>query len=156
MRFLKSLAICLTMLSSGAVHAADDDIYFTAKLTADEQSAPTYSDASGSAEFWLERETLKLRWKVVFKDLSGPATEAGLYGPENVGGNAGIVVDLAKDGNGLKSPIEGSTVLSDGAFQYLITTRVYVNIHTKKWPAGELRGHVRRTPKDEPPQNVTQ
>lgn len=144
------------MLSIGAARAADDDIYFVAKLTPDEQSAPTYSDASGFAEFWLERETLKLRWKVVFKDLAGPVIEAGLYGPENVGGNAGIVVDLAADGAGLKSPIEGSTVLSDGAFQYLITTRVYVNILTKKWPAGELRGQVRRTPKNEAPTNVTQ
>lgn len=154
MRFMKSLAMCLLVLSATAATAADDDIYFVAKLTPDEESTPTHSPATGAAEFWLERETLKLRWKVVFKDLSGPATEAGLYGPENVGGNAGIVVDLAKEGNGLKSPIEGSTVLSDGAFQYLITTRVYVNIHTKKYPAGELRGQVRRTPKEAP--NVTQ
>jgi hypothetical protein len=135
----------LAAVSASAVRGADDDILFTAKLTPDEQSAPTYSPASGMAEVRLERETLKITWKITYKDLTGPATVAGLYGPENVGANAGMVVDLAA--NGLKSPIEGSAVLSDGVFQYLITGRVYVNIHTAKYPDGELRGQLRRTPK---------
>ncbi|MDX2221302.1 MAG: CHRD domain-containing protein [Rhodospirillaceae bacterium] len=137
-------ALAVAMWLSAA-QAADDDILFTAKLTPDEQSAPTYSPASGVAEVRLERETLKITWKVTYQDLTGPATVAGLYGPENVGANAGMVVDLSP--NGLKSPIEGSAVLSDGTFQYLITGRVYVNIHTAKYPDGELRGQLRRQPK---------
>lgn len=149
MNFLKSLmrsavVACGTLVAILPATAADDDIYFIAKMTPDEESTPTYSPALGTGEFWLERATLKLSWKVTFSDLSGPPTVAGLYGPENVGGNAGLVVDLGV--NGLKSPLQGSVVLSDGAFQYLITTRVYANIHTKKYPEGELRGQVRRTP----------
>ena len=111
-------------------------------LTPDDQSTPTYSPATGYALVWLERETLTLHWKVTYTDLTSPPTIAGLYGPENVGANAGIIVDLAP--GGIASPIEGSTVLTDGKSRYLITSRVYANIHTKKYPNGELRGQLRR------------
>jgi len=139
-----ALAACSVAMAlhAPAARAADDDIVFTATLTDNEQSVPTYSKGSGFAEFRLERKTLKLSWTVTYKDLTSPPVAAGLYGPENVGANAGLVVDLA---NGkLKSPITGSTVLSDGVFQYLITSRVYANIHTQRYPQGELRGQVMR------------
>ncbi len=138
---LSCLTLALCLLAPAAL-AADDDIVFTAMLTDDEQSVPTESTGSGFAELRLERATLKLSWTITYKNLTSPPTAAGLYGPENVGGNAGLVVDLA---NGkLGSPITGSTVLSDGVFQYLITGRVYVNIHTQHYKAGELRGQLRR------------
>jgi hypothetical protein len=138
------LAIATALLCATAPRAgaADDDILFTATLSDDEQSVPTYSPGSGIAEFRLERATMKLSWKVTYQNLTSPPIAAGLYGPENVGANAGQVVDLA---NGrLKSPITGSTTLSDGVFQYLITGRVYVNLHTAKYKDGELRGQLRR------------
>ncbi|MBL8645418.1 MAG: CHRD domain-containing protein [Rhodospirillaceae bacterium] len=136
------LISALLLATAPAAWAAEDDIFFGAALSADEQSAPTESPGSGIAEFRLERDTLRLSWKVTFKDLTSPPIEAGLYGPENVGGNAGLLVDLAP--KGLKSPLEGSVILSDGDFQYLITTRVYVNIMTTTYKDGELRGQVRR------------
>jgi len=135
------LVLAATLVGPTAV-AADDDIVFTATLSDDDESAPTVSPGTGFAEVRLERATLKITWKVTWKDLTSPPTAAGLYGPENVGGTAGLVVDLAN--GSLKSPLAGSTVLSDGVFQYLITGRVYVNIHSKKYPNGELRGQLRR------------
>lgn len=139
---LLAVATGLACAALPRAQAAEDDIIFIATLSDDEQSVPTYSPGSGVAEFRLERATLKLSWKVTYQNLTSPAIAAGLYGPENVGANAGQVVDLA---NGkLKSPITGSTTLSDGVFQYLITGRVYVNIHTTRYKDGELRGHLRR------------
>ncbi len=135
------LVVAATLFCPIAV-AANDDILFTALLSDDDQSTPTVSPGTGFAEVRLERATMKITWKVTYKDLTSPPTAAGLYGPENVGGTAGLVVDLA-NGNP-KSPLAGSMVLSDGVFQYLITGRVYVNIHSKKYPNGELRGQLRR------------
>ena len=136
------LAGLVLMLPAEPARAADDDIVFTATVTADDQSIPTESPGIGQAEVRLERATLKITWNVTYRGLTSAAVSAGLYGPENVGANAGRIVDLAV--NGLKSPLRGSKLLSDGEFQYLITGRVYVNIHTRKYPDGELRGQLRR------------
>jgi hypothetical protein len=138
-------ALAVLTLSRAAIsraESAEDDIIFTANLTPDDQSTPTESPGTGYAELRLERATLKLTWKVTYRGLTSKPIAAGLYGPENVGANAGQVVNLGV--RGLASPIQGSEVLSDGVFQYLITGRVYVNIHTTRYKDGELRGQLRR------------
>jgi hypothetical protein len=137
------LALAITIPAPTA-RAGSNDILFTAELSDDEQSTPTYSKGKGRAEIVLERETLKITWTVTYQDLSSPPVTAGLFGPENVGANAGMLIDFAP--KGLKSPIKGSAVLSDGQLQYLITGRVYVNITSQKWQAGELRGQLSRQP----------
>ena len=132
----------LVFLTISRAESAADDIIFAANLSPDDQSTPTESPATGYAELRLERATLKLTWKVTYRGLTSKPIAAGLYGPENVGANAGQVVNLGA--RGLASPIQGSEVLSDGVFQYLITGRVYVNIHTTRYKDGELRGQLRR------------
>ncbi|NBX40490.1 MAG: CHRD domain-containing protein [Gammaproteobacteria bacterium] len=117
-------------------------MFYVATITDDEQSVPTESPGSGIAEFRLERATLKLSWKITYKGLTSKPISIGLYGPENVGANAGRVVDLGI--NGLSSPIQGSAILSDGVLSYLVTGRTYVNLHTVRYKDGELRGQVRR------------
>ena len=134
-----SLLTCLT-ISHG--ETAQDDILFAGKLTADDQSTPTDSPGEGYAEVRLERATLRILWKITYRGLTSKPIAAGLYGPENVGANAGQIVNLGV--KGLASPMQGSQVLSDGEFQYLITGRVYANIHTARYKDGELRGQLRR------------
>lgn len=143
-RWTFPLLLALVSASFAADHAvaADDDIFYVATITDDEQSVPTESPGSGIAEFRLERATLKLSWKITYKGLTSKPISIGLYGPENVGANAGRVVDLGI--NGLSSPIQGSTILSDGVLSYLVTGRTYVNLHTVRYKDGELRGQVRR------------
>jgi hypothetical protein len=138
-------ALAVLTISQAAIpraESAEDDIIFAANLTPDDQSTPTESPGTGYAEVRLERATLKITWKVTYRGLTSKPIAAGLYGPENVGANAGQVVNLGV--RGLASPIQGSEVLSDGVFQYLITGRVYVNIHTTRYKDGELRGQLRR------------
>jgi len=138
---LLPLAAALASAATPAI-AADDDIIYTAVLSDEDQSTPTYSPGKGYAELRLERATLKLSWRITFQGLTSAPIAAGLYGPENVGANAGQVVDLGT--RGLKSPIVGSTIISDGVVGYLTTGRVYVNIHTTRYRNGELRGQLRR------------
>jgi CHRD domain len=133
-------ALSLLTIVISPLAAASDDILFSADLSADNQSAPIESPGTGHIDLWLERATLRIKWRVTFKDLASPIVEVGLYGPENPGANAGLLIDLGKSG----SPIEGAANLSEGQFQYLITTRVYANILTRQFPDGELRGHLRR------------
>ncbi len=142
-------AACLlalgVVLPGSAVTAAEDDIVFKATLSADDEATATTSPGSGTAEVRLERATLRITWKVTYQGLTSAPIHAALYGPENAGATAGEVVDLAPKGSkGLASPIEGSAVLSDGVFSYLISGRVYVNLSTQRYKSGELRGQLRR------------
>ena len=117
-------------------------IRFRAILSADEQSAPTTSPGIGCAIFVLHRKTLELEWTLTYSGLTSVATAAHVHGPQTPGGNAGVLFDLAPQG--IRSPSSGSVILNDGQLSYLLTGRVYVNVHSARYPAGELRGHVMR------------
>lgn len=117
-------------------------IVFYADLSADEESAETYSPGIGRFECSLERKTLKLTWKVTYQKLTSPVISAAIHGPQSPGAEAGVLIDLG--GKGLISPIEGSAILNEGQLEYLLTDRMYVNILTKRYPVGELRGQLSR------------
>ena len=125
------------------VNAAQEDIHYACNLSADEESAEVYSDGTGVAEFALERETLKLTWKITYEKLSGLALSVGVYGPDRPGGNAGLLINLVDKG-APRSPVVGSKVLNDGELQYFVTGRVYMNIMTSKYKDGELRCQITR------------
>ena len=117
-------------------------IRFRALLSADEQTVTTESPGVGCALFVLDRPTLRISWTVTYKDLTSAAVAAHVHGPQGVGSNAGVLWDLAPEG--MKSPLTGSIVLNDGQLEYLLTDRVYVNLHSRRYPEGELRGQIRR------------
>jgi hypothetical protein len=138
---LIAIGLGLAMGHIDTAAAAEDDILFAADLSPDEEPAVVESAAKGHIDLWLERATLKITWHVTFNGLSSALVSAALHGPENPGANAGVLVDFHAKGN---TALDGSAVLTDGQFQYLITTRVYADLVTRKYPGGELRGHLRR------------
>ena len=89
----------------------------------------------------LDTATKKLTYDVTFKDLSGPATAAHFHGPAAAGANAGVVLPL---GNNPTSPITGSATLTDKQMADLQSGMMYVNVHTKENPGGEIRGQVEK------------
>jgi hypothetical protein len=119
-------------------------VKFFAELSAAEQSATTESPGIGRADFLLDRETVRLSWKVTYSKLTSAATGAHIHGPQRPGTNAGVQVDLAP--KGMAPPLEGSAILTDAQLEYLLAGRMYVNIHSVKYPPGELRGQIQRVP----------
>lgn len=117
-------------------------ILFEAVLTADEQTAPTESPGTGLAQLSLERSDLKLTWTVTFSGLTSAATTAHIHGPARLGDDAPAVIDLGAANP--TSPLSGSTTLSDIQLELFLKGRVYVNIHSAKFPKGELRGQIQR------------
>jgi hypothetical protein len=117
-------------------------VVFYADLSADEQSAVTESPGSGRVDFQLDRATLKLTWTLTFKNLTSPPTGVHIHGPQTPGGEAGILIDMAP--GGVKSGVTGSSVLNDGLLAYLVQDRMYVNLHTTKYPLGELRSPIKK------------
>jgi hypothetical protein len=117
-------------------------VVFYADLSADEESAVTESPGSGRVDFQLDRASLKLSWTLTFKNLTSPPTGVHIHGPQTPGGEAGILIDLAP--GGVKSGAVGSSVLNDGLLAYLVQDRMYVNLHTTKYPMGELRSPIKK------------
>jgi hypothetical protein len=122
-------------------------INFFAVLSADEESAVTESPGVGRVDFVLDRRTLKLSWKVSFRKLTSAALGMHVHGPQTPGGEAGILFELAPAG-ALRDGFAGFKVLDDGLLGYLVQDRLYVNLHTRRYPAGELRGPVRKVRPD--------
>ncbi len=119
-------------------------VLFYTFLSADEESATTQSPGSGRADFSLDRSTLRLSWRVSYAHLTSPLTAAAIHGPQRPGTNAGVQIDLAPGSR--TSPLTGSSVLTDAQLEYLLAGRMYVNLHTRRYPDGELRGQIQRVP----------
>lgn len=155
MTWKATLAALLLVTASPHVQAADsaclffsskeDDkagppLHFAAALSAYEESAVTDSPGKGHIDFVLDRATLKLTWKVTFEVLTSAPTGLQVHGPQVPGADAAALFDLAP--KGVKSPMEGEMVLTDGLVTYLVQDRLYVNLVTTKYPNGELRSPI--------------
>ncbi len=137
------IAVAAGSARADAASAPDNPIRFCAALSDAEESVPTYSDGRGRGVFTLSRADLTFTWDVAFRGLSGPVVAANAHGPQRPGANASALFPLAT-ASAPASPLKGSIVLSEGQLKYLLNARIYVNLTTAKYPAGEIRGQVQR------------
>ena len=81
----------------------------------------------------------KLKWKLTFSKLSGPAAAAHIHlGAMRKAGN--VLVALCGP---CKSGASGSVALTAALKKDIAKYLLYVNVHTAKNPAGEIRGQLR-------------
>jgi hypothetical protein len=139
-------AAALVLFAAAPAFAATDGppLKFFADLSPEEESATVESAGKGRVAFTLERETLRFSWQATFSNLTSPVTLSAVHGPQRPGTNAPPQFNLAPAGT--TSPITGSVVLTEAQLQYLLSDRMYVNIHSVKYPDGELRGQIHKVP----------
>jgi Cu/Zn superoxide dismutase len=134
----RSLAIAaVTVLCAGSAFAATEK--FTATLAASSEVPPTTSAGSGTATVSLDTASHEITYDVTFKGLPSAATAAHIHGPAAAGKNAGVVVPL---GTAPTSPIHGTAKLTPDQEKELTGGMMYVNIHTKENPSGDIRGQL--------------
>lgn len=75
-------------------------------------------------------------------DPSSPVIGAHIHAPATKEENASIIVDFENFGSITTSPIIGETLISDQLLLEIIDGLAYVNIHTQRNPAGEIRGQI--------------
>jgi len=121
---------------------AGPPILFFADLSADAQAAPTESRGIGRADFVLERENLNLSWRLTFRNLTTEPVGVHIHAPVSPGSEAPVLFDMAP--GGISAPVEGERILTLGEVAYLVQNLMYVNLHTFRYPAGELRGAVKK------------
>lgn len=131
-----AVAFAVAGLLSGAAFA--ETMSFHANLDTASQVPPGMGGGKGTFDGKLDTSTKMLSYTVTVSGLSGPATAAHFHGPAAPGTNAGVLVPIA----GMTSPMKGSAKMTDAQISDLEAGKVYVNIHTKAHPDGEVRGNV--------------
>lgn len=132
------IATGIAMVLSTAPAFADV-VKYKVDLTSAEEVPPTESTATGMAEISYDTDSKLLTWSISYEGLSGEATAAHFHGPAMVGENAKPVVPIAAP---LPSPIAGDATLTDAQVADLDAGKWYLNIHSAKYPDGEIRGQV--------------
>ena len=81
-----------------------------------------------------------LKWKLTYSHLSGKATQAHIHaGKRGVAGN--VLVALCA--SNCHSGMTGTAKISHSVVNQIEAGKTYVNVHTAKNPAGEIRGQVK-------------
>jgi hypothetical protein len=129
-----TVATGMLLMAAPASFAAN--VKYKADLKASKEVPATASSATGKANITYDDKSKKLSWAVTYSGLSGEPTAAHFHGPAAPGKNAGPVVDISGD---IK---KGSADLTAEQAADLKAGKWYLNIHTEKFPDGEIRGQV--------------
>lgn len=115
---------------------------FYAVMDGAEEVPPKWTYGLGTASVDIGLDQYVVQWNVAYNGLTGPATAAHIHCGAAPGSNAPVTVPFH---GSLASPITGIAIMSGEARQDLLANRCYVNIHTKQYPGGEIRGQLLRT-----------
>ncbi|SIO48061.1 CHRD domain-containing protein [Burkholderia sp. GAS332] len=118
-------------------------VSFDVPLTGAQQVPPVQTPGSGSANLTYDPSTRVVTWNISFSGLSSQATMAHFHGPAPAGKNAGVKVWLSQKGTmEVASPLSGQATLSPDDAKMFEAGDMYINVHTKDNPNGEIRGQV--------------
>ena len=137
-----SLLIGLSALAQENEESLGPPIGFYSFMNAGEHTVVIKSDATGEADFVLDRESLEISWKVTWKDFDSQVTGVHIHAPGRPGEIAALALDLGPVEG--RSSVSGSSPLPSGLLSHLLSGRAYVNVHTHRNPEGEIRGKVER------------
>ena len=99
------------------------------------------ADANAKGSFTGTLVGTKLTWKLTFSGLTGPATAAHIH-LGGMGKSGNVAVPLCTP---CKSGMTGTATVSKSVWNQIEKHATYVNVHTGKNPAGEIRGQLSAT-----------
>ena len=99
---------------------------------------PKGTKVGASGRFTATLTGTSLKWRLTFAHLSGSATQAHIH--MAVKGKSGpVIVPLCTP---CKSPVSGTATVTAAQITAMKGRKMYVNVHTAKNPAGEIRGQI--------------
>ena len=139
-------ALALVALIASGSQALALKIPIAAFLSGAGEVPANDSPAKGVMEGTFDTDTNTLTWTVTYSGLSSPVIAAHFHGPVSYLGltpeeNAPIQVGTPGD---LASPFHGVAKIDDAQARDLKDGRWYFNVHSKNFPAGEIRGPIIR------------
>jgi hypothetical protein len=130
------------LVASALSFAAAQSTVWTAPLSAG-QEVPKQVVKVPNAHglFKATRTGTKLKWKLTYAQLSGPATAAHIHMAAK-GKSGNVLVPLCGGTPACKSGLTGTATLTQAEITAFKKHLLYVNVHTAKNPNGEIRGQL--------------
>lgn len=97
----------------------------------------TSSRASAKATFIVDTQANKLHYNIVYRGLEGAETGAHIHGFATEVDPAPILFNLP-----MGNPKIGTIIYNESQQENILAGLTYVNIHTHKYPNGEIRGQI--------------
>jgi hypothetical protein len=101
-------------------------------------TAHSGSDAFAEAQFTYDSNSHALEYYVNYDGVA-PA-KVDIHGPAGAGETAPAIVTFPLS----ESPISGTVTLTGGQATELLAGKTYLDIHSKTYPDGEIRGQITR------------
>jgi hypothetical protein len=154
-------AFCLLTLTASVTRADDEDNTFRARLDGFQEVPSKLTDGHGSFTATLSGNSIS--YTLTFSGLSAPAVAAHIHFAQR-GVNGGIFAFLCGGGGKPACPSAGGTVNGTitaadilapspdqglaagdfaGAVRALRSGNTYANVHSTRFPAGEIRGQIK-------------
>ncbi|HUO03237.1 MAG TPA: CHRD domain-containing protein [Rhizomicrobium sp.] len=131
------LAPVFVSLVLGTVSAARaETVSLVAHLLGSTMVPITQSDAFAEGQFTYDSTTRALQYYVNYDGVA-PA-KVDLHGPAAAGEKAASAVDIPLS----ESPISGTVNLTAEQGAQLLAGKMYLDIHSQKYPDGEIRGQI--------------
>ncbi len=115
---------------------------FKVPLSGAQEVPPVQTPAAGSADITYDPATRIVIWTITYSGVASPVTMAHFHGPAAQGKNAPPVVWLSKQGSPVEGSVKGQATLTPEQAEQFTSGILYINVHSKDHPAGELRGQV--------------
>jgi hypothetical protein len=131
------VALALSAFFALSAPALAAMVTFRTELTGLNEVPPNERRGQGTLAATFDTVSKKLTWTGTYSGLTGRPTGIHFHGPASPNDNAKAVLPI-------KSLFGGSATLSDAEADDLIAGYWYVDIHTRAYPAGEIRGQVMR------------
>lgn len=130
---------------SGFYNLLDQPTLFLATLAPEGASI---SAGTGTSTLLLSADALSARVQFDFSNLTTPRTAGHVHGPADPGTSGPILFDLdtaptQPDGSRIWVFAPSGTTTVAQIVQALRSGRLYINIHSSRYPNGEIRGHYR-------------
>jgi hypothetical protein len=150
-RYGRIVRLSLAALAcSGAIAAGSPafalKIPIQASLSGGGEVPPNDSPAKGLMQGIFDTDTNTLEWTVTYAGLTTEPIGAHFHGPISYLGltpEENAPIQVGTPGN-LASPFHGVAKIDDVQAKDLKDGRWYFNLHSKKFPSGEIRGPVVR------------
>ena len=157
---MKKLLFRFVMLSAALLIAtittASAKERFYANLTGDQETPAVKTDAKGEAVFHLMKDGKELGYKLTVskienvtaahihmgkKGVEGPPLVGLFAGPKKEGSFNGVLAKGTLTNKDLTGHLSGKTVKD--LVNMIKSGETYVNVHTDKYPNGEIRGQIK-------------